>query len=175
MNLVWVFSLPDQTRLLLILVCCRGSSSQATMRVWTPFILTCWRCSTALRSVSHSIDGLTLFDVVLHLSWVCLGHSSYWPSNKIPNRIDFYGHTSWVFSLQCYHRTAPFIYYSDSRSGASWASVSSASVSASLVWQGHADWSLISADWRDALLISHPLIIFWILSEILRLRVLGGS
>lgn len=170
-----MFSLPDQARLLLILVCCRASSSQATMRVWTPFILTCWRCSTALRSVSHSIDGLTLFDVVLHLSWVCLGHSSYWPSNKIPNRIDFYGHTSWVFSLQCYHRTAPFIYYSDSRSGASWASVSSASVRASLVWQGHADWSLISANWRDALLISHPLIIFWILSEILRLRVLGGS
>lgn len=110
-HLICVFSLPDQARLPLILVCCRGSSSQATMRVWTPFIQTCWRCSTALRSVSHSIDGLTLFDVGLHLSWVwlliCLGHTSYWPSNKIQQNC----HTSRVFSLQCYHRTALWIYY----------------------------------------------------------------
>ncbi len=81
-----VFSLPDQARLLSISACCRSSSFQATMRVWTAFIQTCWRCSSAPRSVSQRIHGLTwclMLFCTCHELLSCLGHTSDWPSNNI--------------------------------------------------------------------------------------------
>lgn len=186
-----VFSLPDQARLLSISVCCRGSSSQATMRVWTAFIQTCWRCSSALRSVSQRVHGLTwclMLFCTCHELLSCLGHTSDWPSNNLHKRMEqifFYFCTSRVFPCnvtieqnpEFITETAPLEQPEVQclARGHKWLCLMSRFFRRSNLSEPNHNICLSKIEFRKALLIFYALVMFSILSEILRLWVAGGS